>query len=814
MGWVFLPHTIKIIPFTKNQCMNRNFIFIFIVLSFIQINLLAQFKVSLSGFVTDIETGEVLINATIVDHQNRGGVVANNYGFFTIKVDANETVKVECSFVGYQPMIKDIRISRDTIINFKLKKGIEIEEIVINNGLNYLHKTQHSTGVIKMDATLAGKLPTLLGEADLARMLQLMPGVQSGKEGSGGLYVRGGTNDQNLVLLDGMPVYNANHIGGFVSIFNPSSVSHLKLYKGGFPAKYGGRLSSILEVRMKNGNMQKKEGSISIGTLTSSFSYEFPLKKDTSSLIIAGRRTVFDLFVSAYNYLDAKDDSDGGYNLWDINVKYNKKLNDRTRIYFSFYNGRDKIFRSGKEEYTIEETVYNDKRRYENSWGNTTTSFRLNKVYSTKIFANFTLGISNFNYKIEANSKVKKLKELVSSNQTSFVSAITDYLLSSDYEHQINKNHALQYGLQGTIHQFSPSENEMKRIGNATISNDSIWGADNVIIPELALYVSDVYTINKKMSVDIGLRNVTYFIKDKTINRTEPRIVGNYELSKNISIKTSFSEMSQFTHLISTSDQALPSDFWLPSTEAILPEHSSQFSLGAFMSFSKKHEYEMSVDAYYKTMGNLVEIKGGTSFIRSGENWEDQILANGRGKVWGAEFLFEKKTGKTTGWIAYTLSKNMRKFKGINNNEWFPFRYDRRHELSIVVCHEINDHVNFSANWVFMSGEAATLPQFKYLIETQQFDNEDDSYGTYGEVYSYNGRNSFRTPSYHRLDFSFNFVKELNYGTRTWSLGLYNAYNQNNPYYLFIGKNKTGETKLYSFSFFPIMPSVSYSYKF
>lgn len=794
--------------------MKKNSLVITLMLALFSISSHAQYKATLSGFVTDAETREVLINATIADISNYVGVVTNNYGFYSLKNNGANELQIECSYVGYQPQVIKINLLRDTVVNFQLKRGIEINEIVVTSEHRSRYQNQPSTGVIEMEASMVKKLPTLLGEADLARMLQLMPGVQSGKEGSGGLYVRGGTNDQNLVLLDGMPVYNANHIGGFISIFNPSAINHVKMYKGGFPAKYGGRLSSILDINMKNGNMQNKEGNFTMGTLTSSFSYECPIIKDTSSLLIAGRRTVYDLFVTAYNYMDTNGESNGGYNLWDINVKYNKILANGSRIFYSFYKGRDKVYRSSRDKSEEDGVIYKYTQKYSNSWGNTTASVRLNKIYGQKVFANYTLGVANFNYQINEKMNAKSRGEIVGQSKSLFISSITDYSFLADYEYLIDKNHFLQFGAQSTIHHFSPSENTMSRTENIATSYDSVWGAEDIYVPDISLYLSDQYQITPKLSADLGLRLSTFFVEDKPIVKLEPRIVGNYTLSDNASLKFSFSKMSQFTHLISTSDQSFPSDFWLPSTTTIVPEESTQLSFGAFMKAKKKHEYEFSVDLYYKKLEHLVELKGGTSFIQSSSDWANQILSNGNGYVYGSEFLIEKTTGKTTGWVAYTISKNMRKFDEVDNGRWYPFRYDRRHELSIVLNHEINDHVNFSAVWVFMSGEAATLAQYKYIMNTLQFDGEKDIYAGYGEAYYYNGRNAFRTPPYHRLDINFNFVKEMYYGTRTWSIGLYNAYNKYNPYYLYMGKNSKGEPKLYSFTFFPIMPSISYSYKF
>lgn len=800
--------------YIKSNTMERSGIFFIIFLLFIQNLSLAQRKVSLSGFVTDAKSGEVLINATIADTKKYTGVIANNYGFYTMKIETNEDVLVTCSYVGYQSQKKVVRVFNDTIINFKMDKGSEINEVIIRAGIRNQYKDQPMTGVIEMKAAMAEKLPTLLGEADLARMLQLMPGVQNGKEGSGSLFVRGGTTDQNLILLDGMPVYNPNHLGGFISIFNPASVNYLKLYKGGFPARFGGRLSSILDVRLKNGNIMHKEGFVSVGTLTTSFSYETPVRKDTSSIIISGRRTLFDLFVSAYNYLDTDGKYNGGYNLWDLNLKFNKKIDDQTRIYLSLYKGKDNIFTSWNDKYSQNDSVFKYKGKYNLAWGNTMASLRINKIYSGKIFADYTFGVSDFDYSISNEYKVKQKNELLRSDLNLFVSSITDFIFSSGYEYLLNRNHAIQFGLQGTIHHFSPCINKIEQSKDGAIYNDSIWGAKKINVPEMVIYASDVYTITQKLSADIGIRYVLFFMKNKPVQKLEPRIVGNFQLNKNISIKGAYSAMSQFTHLISSSDQSFPSDFWLPSTENILPEQSMQFSLGTFCIFKRKQEFEFSFDGYYKKLFNLVEIKWGTSFIKSGADWENQIYSNGQGKVWGAEFMLEKKTGKTTGWIAYTLSKNSRRFDEINKGNWFPFKFDRRHELSIVVCQEFNDRLNFSANWLFMTGAAATIAQYKYLINTQEFYQSGDDKGTSDEVYYYQGRNSFRTPAYHRLDLNINFIRKFEGKSRTWSLGLYNAYNRYNSYYLYFGKNSKGEIKLFSFTLFPIMPSISYSYKF
>ncbi len=769
-------------------------------------------KRSISGYISDDHTGEALINATIINVKTNQGVLSNNYGFFSITTTSSDSLILNCSYVGYQPYRVGIKAQGDTIIFAKLKKGVTIEEVVVssNYGSNYL--SIPVTGIVEMEAALVEKLPTLLGEADLARMLQLMPGIQSGKEGTGGLYVRGGTNDQNLILLDGMPIYNANHIGGFISIFNPSSINYLKMYKAGFPARYGGRLSSILEVRMKDGNMNEMKRGYSIGTISGNFYFEGPIKKDTSSFIIAGRRTLFDLFTSAFNYLDTNGESNGGYSLWDLNAKYNKKLNGTSRVFLSYYSGRDKFFGSSNDTGTMDGETFKSSFSHRNSWGNTMASLRLNKLYSSKTFANYTVGFTNYLNKTVTKNKIKSDKNFSGEGYTKNQSAITTLVLSADIESVANNFHSFNMGVQSNLNIFSPSSNKSTTSLNEEILYDSLWGAEAIVLPEVSLYFSDQIQLTPKISFDLGLRWVNYFIEKELFPVIEPRITANYNINKLTALKFSYSRMSQFVHLVSTSDQAESSDFWFPSTSDISPEMSNQITLGGFWQFKGRNDFQLSCDLYYKTFDNLIELRDGASFIGSAINWEQQLIRGGKGYAIGGEFLLEKKRGRTTGWLAYTISKNMRKFTEINKNDWYPFRYDRRHELSLVVTHDFNKRINLSANWVYMSGEAVTLPQYKYLINVQQLDGV--LFDTYSQAHFYNGKNKFRTPAYHRLDFSFNIKKEFSNRIRTWSIGLYNAYNSANPYYVYFSKDKQGAVKLYSYTLLPIMPSISYSVKF
>lgn len=771
-------------------------------------------QVVVSGFISAAGSSEALINATVYNPITYRGVVSNNFGYYSIAVNAGEEVELKYSYVGYVEHSTIIKSLNDTIVNLALIQGVELDEVAVFSD-KYSHLLERPVfGTIEMEAALVEKLPGILGEMDLARMLHLMPGVQSGKEGSSGINVRGGSNDQNLMMLDGMPVYNTTHLGGFISIFNPMAVSNIKLYKGAFPAKYGGRLSSILDVSTKDGSLQEKSGGYSIGTLTTSFFYERPLVNDTSSFIISGRRTLFDLLISGYNLLDSKGGSDAGYNLWDINIKYNKKINSTTRYYLSFYLGRDNIFRWMRDSDIVESDKIKSTGKYKNNWGNTLASLRVYKVYGKKLFGNYTLGISNYKYGISNSTKFVDEKRYTGTFNTLYQSKITDLISNADFEYRLNSKHDMHFGLHAAIHTYNPAQYNIERIENGISLVDSIWGAVNILTPELSLYFSDDILISNRLSSNVGFRFSSFFSGKSSYLRLEPRVIFNYRINRQNSLKGSITRMSQFIHMVSTNNQAFPSDLWFPSNDNIKPETSWQYSVGSVSKISSRNDLWFSFDLYYKNFNNLLDLKDEVSIVSGSSKWEELLISGGKGYVVGSEFLFEKKSGKATGWIAYSLSKNMRRFSEIDNGEWFPFKYDRRHELSIVLNYQINKKNHFSANWVYMSGEALTLPQYKYLLDVMSFGSSFGRFDNFQEVHYYGSRNSFRTPSYHRLDFSFNFVNENIYGKRTISLGLYNAYNSTNPYYYYFAKNDQGVIKLHALTLFPLIPSISYSYKF
>jgi len=444
----------------------------------------------------------------------------------------------------------------------------------------------------------------------------------------------------------------------------------------------------------------------------------------------------------------------------------------------------------------------------------------LNKESKSGAFVNYTLGLSQYKYKIDQKveliSKTNSLQK--GKENTAFLSGITDLLFYADHERLYRKEHRLKYGTQLVFHTFIPSINEFSRVSNLqkVTKVDTTWGALNIYAPEINLYVGDEFHLNPDLSVYLGARVQLIQIGKKSYLDFQPRFSGAYTLNNQSSVKISYAKMAQLTHLITSNDNVLPTDIWLPSTSAIEPEKSHQVSAGYFYQFGRKQNFEFSVEAYYKTLSHLIELKNGSSIVGGGQAWENNLELNGKGRAYGLEFLLSKKQGKLTGWIGYTISKNERKFANINKNSWYPYKYDRPHELTLVVDYQINPIVNFTVSWVYQSGNALTLPVYKYEIDAMEWYDIglDRTTRHYDHVFYYNGINQFRAPDYHRLDFNFNFTRDMGYGIRTWSLGVYNAYNRANPYYLYFDKNDKGELKLFAFCLFPIMPSISYSFRF
>ncbi len=800
-----------------------NFRNVFIALFFLFPAALSAQNYVINGFVRDKSTGENLINANIYEKGSLTGAISNEYGFYSLSMSKGKKTLV-FSFVGYEKLEVELDLVKDTTVNVELNLMSELEEIkVFGAEVSKVERTQMS--MVELQSSALSKIPVLLGEPDVLKVIQLLPGVQSGTEGSSGIYVRGGGPDQNLFLLDGVPVYNASHLFGFFSVFNPSAINTVKLYKGGFPARFGGRLSSVVDIRMKEGNMKEIKGEFSVGLISSRFSLEGPIKKDRTSFIISGRRTYLDLLArpimkivnnstEGYNYT-------GGYYFYDINAKINHKFSDRSRLYFSSYLGLDKAYSIEEGYYVNEHTRFNEKYGAGLKWGNITNALRWNYVYNPKLFSNVTLTYSKYNFNVGEEQSVLNTKENTKTEDIfEYDSGIEDFAAKIDFDFFPWQRHSVKFGMENILHSFSPGVNHVQYTEeeNPEEVSDTIYGNKNIRANELRVYAEDIIDLSSKFKINVGAHFSMFNVQGKTYNSLEPRASLRYLGSERWSLKASYAKMSQYIHLLTTSTISLPTDLWLPATKKVEPQISNQWAIGGFYKLPKG--FDVSVELFYKTMNNLIEYKEGASFGGISSNWETKI-ETGKGWAYGMELLIEKNIGKTTGWLGYTLSKSDRKFENLNFGKIFPAKYDRRHDISLALTHKISDKIDIGATWIFGTGNATTLALQKYSPGYYM-----NTFGGNSDIEYYGSRNNYREPGYNRLDVGINLHKQKKHGIRTWSFSIYNAYNRQNPFYLYWGYDTTrgynedgwyyedSTRKLKQVSLFPLIPSVSYTFKF
>jgi hypothetical protein len=747
---------------------------LFLIAFSLSINCYSQ--ITLSGFIEDSNSKERLVGVNIYDTKNKVGTTSNSFGFYSLSLPSSDTIKIAFSYIGYENQVIEVITKTNIERNIQLISGLKLNEIIIKGERN---SVTSPIGILQVPVKQLQLVPSLMGETDLMRAFQLMPGVQGGKEGTSGIYVRGGSHDQNLMLLDDMPVYYVNHIAGFISVFNSDAIKNIDLYKGGFPARYGGRLSSIMDIRMKNGNMTNLTGNVSLGLLTSKFTLEGPLKKDKTSFIISGRRSLFDLFTKSLQYLDNKGKYSAGYTLYDLNLKINHILDVRNRLYLSFYSGRDRILIKHNDFSQKPDYPFSLKSKNDLNWGNNCLSFRWNHTFSQNLFGNFTAGLTKFYYNSE--SDIYKIEKNSGKNiGTTFNhlnSSVNDFTTKIDFDYYLSK-HQVKFGVGVIAHKFMPSTNNISKIGEAESNLELTLGSPKLKPWEIYSYIEDKYFLTGKLSLNTGLHFSSFSEGEKSYFSVQPRITSNYQVSENISVKSSYSQMVQALHLLSNNDAGLPTDLWVPATKNLPPQTSKLIAIGISGRFAPQKSIDWSIEAFYKTMNNLIEFSEGATFFSGETDWQQKVEKDGKGEVYGIEILLQKKIGKTTGWTAYTLSNNTREFENLNFGEPFPYKYDRRNDLSITCNHKFSDKIDLSASWIFESGNAITLPSTKYdLIILEEKNRNEGVVGYfYAGTHIYGRRNNYRTPPNHRLDISINLHKELKRGTRTWTLGLYNAY--------------------------------------
>ncbi|MBN2698598.1 MAG: TonB-dependent receptor [Bacteroidales bacterium] len=798
----------------------KKWFFIAVFLLVILPSVLSGQKYTISGYVQDSTSGEKLIAASVYDSLTGIGTSTNEYGFFSLTLTAGE-LHLQVSYVGYATFRDSFTLDSDRYITCRLAPSITLEEVIItgNRPRDVVENVQMS--MVHIPIKDIKSIPMFMGEADVIKTIQLMPGVQSGTEGTSGLYVRGGGPDQNLFLLDGVPIYNANHLFGFFSVFNPDAISNITLTKGGFPAHYGGRLSSVIDIRLKEGNMKEFRGSGSIGVISSKLTLEGPIIKDKTSFIVSARRTYIDILarpiIRAINKANGVEGL-SGYYFYDLNAKINHKFSDRDRIYLSAYHGRDRLFITNQQNLIENDTSYQMRSESGLYWGNLTTALRWNHVYGSKLFSNTSLMYSNYRFDTFDDTQTLINGKYDLNYIYDYFSGIEDFGGMIDFDYRPVPEHTIRFGGKYLYHLFSPG---VETVESTDDSLNMQFNSKRIYADEFYLYGEDNFQLGSRIRANAGLHYSGFYVNGKYYHSLQPRISGRLLITPDLSFKAAFSRMDQYIHLLTNSTIGLPTDLWVPATDRTPPLNSYQSAVG--LAYNLKDSWYFTLEGFYKTMNNVIDYSEGSSFFEFGVDWEDKVERDGRGRAYGLEFLARRDEGRLRGWVGYTLSKAEVQFENMNNGLPFPYTYDRRHDVSVVVIYEISDRTDLSATWVYGTGKARSLAVSRYAPDNYYFNAAEGPYYYYGpysyygmdqEIQYFKGKNAYREPAYHRLDLSINRHKEKKWGTQTWSFGLYNAYNRQNPFYLFFGYDNYGNRALKQMSIFMMIPSISYSFNF
>ncbi|HEY8388241.1 MAG TPA: TonB-dependent receptor [Parasegetibacter sp.] len=770
-------------------------IFILTFAIFLTQIIFAQKKLTVSGTVRSADKGETLIGATVRMLNGTSGTVTNEYGFYSLLLDKGEW---EISFSALGMKSKTIKISLQENVELNVELEVEaasLEEVVITASNYRRSLRQPQMGMEKLSITDIQNLPVLLGEKDALKILQLLPGIKSAGDGNSGFYVRGGAADQNLILLDEAPVYNASHLLGFFSTFNSDAIKDITVYKGGMPAQYGGRLASVLDIHMNDGNSKNLSVSGGIGLISTRLNVEGPIQKDQSSFLLSGRRTYADMFLKLSS--DTTISKNKLY-FYDFNAKLNYTLSKKDRLFLSGYFGRDKV--AAGENFGL-------------SWGNATATLRWNHLFSSRLFSNTSLIYSNYDYLININTSAAALD---------IVSNIKDWNLKQELQWNAGNKHQVRFGFQSIYHRIQPGEvkpGESSPVNPSVLQTRYSW--DN------AIYLSDTWKFSDKIQLGYGLR-VTFFsilgdgdffnidadgnILDtlsygkgefvKTYVNAEPRISISYSLNDFSSIKASYVRNTQNLHLLSNSVSSSPTDKWIASTNIVKPQIADQYAVGYYRNFSGG-AFEFSSEAYYKSMQNQIDYRDGADIFANSDAIERQLLF-GIGRAYGWENLIKKTSGAFSGWISYTLSRTEKQINGINNGNWYNARQDRTHDIALVGMYKLNEKWTLSANWVYYTGDAVTFPTGKYTIDNQT-------------IFYYSERNGYRMPDYHRLDLGAVLVlKKTEKRLSELAFSLYNAYGRENAYTISFrdSEENPGTTEAVQVALFKFIPSITWNFKF
>jgi hypothetical protein len=783
------------------------FFFIFF-LFFLNVScvLYAQGKYTISGFVRDSTSNENIIGATVSFKSLSKGVTTNQYGFYSLTMVAGRYL-VSVSHIGYESYTEEIQIDQNMTVHFKLLPRVtQAKEIVIKSDKREANIKAAQMGKFDLSIATIKNVPALAGEVDPLKVLQLLPGIRNAGEGNSGLYVRGGGADQNLILLDDAIVYNPGHLFGFFSVFNSDALKNVSLIKGGMPAQYGGRISSVVDISMKDGNSKKFQMEGGIGTVASRLTLQGPIVKEKASYMISARRTYIDVLIKPFVNPESSF-AGSGYYFYDLNAKVNYRFSDKDRLYFSGYFGRD-VFNFKNKERSFSTRI---------PWGNSTATLRWNHVFNDRLFSNTSLVWNDYRFLFEGGQDNFTIR---------FNSSVRDLTFKSDFDYYPLPGHQIKFGTMFTRHRFNPQTTSGK-------SGDVEFVPAKVNIKyanQISLYVQDDWEVNDKWQIQYGIRYSLfqqlgpYIRSNKDINGNtmdsvvyapgkviqqyggiEPRATIRYSITSTSSIKAGVNRNMQFIHLVSNAGTTLPTDVWVPSTYRVKPQVGWQYSAGYFRNF-KDNTWESSLEIYYKTMDNQIEYKEG---FTNGIGDPEESFVFGKGWSYGAEFYLNKAKGKWTGWVGYTLSWTWRRFLDLNAGNKYPARYDRRHDVSVVMNYQRNSKWKFSAVWVYGTGNAFTLPERFFLVEgvlTQQ----------------YSSINQYRMPAYHRMDVSATYTPKPSKKRRfrsEWVFSAYNLYSRQNPYFIYYAQTGSPlqgdlEIEARQVSLFPVIPAVTYNFKF
>jgi hypothetical protein len=771
-----------------------------------------------NGYVRESGSNEPMVGAHVRTENGSKSAVTNTYGYFVLNIPmAPDSFVIITSMAGYPSLRTVLKAKPVTRLDLVLSPT-ELNQIEVKGERP---ADQVQMGRIELSAAEIKTLPAIAGEKDALKVLQLMPGVGKGTEGSSGIYVRGGGADQNLIILDEAIVYNVNHLFGFFSVFNNDAVKNVSLIKGGFPPQYGGRLSSVVEVTMKEGNRQALHGEGGIGIIASRLTLEGPFRKNKGSFIVSGRRTYLDVLLSPLLSLASKGNAKLGYFFYDLNGKLNYDFGKNDKVYLSGYFGKDNFYAKLKSGTYASQALFH--------WQNGTATARWNHLFNEKVFSNLSLIFTHYNFALDLRNSFSKtgIPEPLIINLTN-LSAITDYAVKYDMEYFANVSNTFRFGFQSTLHRFRPSVIEAKD----TETGEHIQSKQEQSGVESAVYAGHHWAPGSQFKLNTGLRIVIYTAAGVASLRAEPRISLSYKPSASWAIKSSYAVMNQFVHLLSNTGAGFPTDLWVPTTKLLSPEQSRQVSLGLVHDLQRHSGYSLSTEVYYKTMRRIVTFKEGANLLSvldgpsatGNTDWQTNVTA-GKGWSYGTEFLLRKRTGKLSGWVGYTLSKTYWQFQEVNQGKKYLPRNDRRHDLAVVAMLKLNKKVSLSATWVYATGNHLTIAQETYDAPTHYPNQENDLgltpyqkiFGTKRGVKAYGDKNSFQAANYHRLDIAAQFAVKKRKHDGTWDIGLYNAYNRKNPFYYSQSTKMVNGKEiqvLKMVSLFPIIPYISYNFKF